>query len=164
MNEALLQIEIRVLLLRYGREKVLEALANVGDQTVDALREDIAAAEKGKAARKPRPTPAPELLVAETFRARPDLVPLVQALVSRYENRTFLPHIRDVHRFLDRLGATARPKARRAALGHVLKALARMDAADLGRLVPGTGGQAESDYAVLAREIMGGGVERKPES
>jgi hypothetical protein len=76
--------------------------------------------------------------------------------VERYENKSFLPQLKDVQRFLERSRVGPKSlKSRRDALKHVLAALSRLPAEELDRLARLSTGGSDSDYAHLAREIMG---------
>lgn len=160
-SESLLALDIRLLLLRYGRTRVLHALASLSSQTQEELERDIAAAQDRKTKKKSKSSPTSDL-VASTFRDRPELVPIVQQLVTRYENRMFLPQLRDVQRFLDRTtGSHVRLKSRKAAIGPLLRAMAKMSAEDVSRLTGVAETRGDSDFALLARAIMTGTGERK---
>lgn len=158
MRDPLIGLELRLLLLRHGRGAVLEALANVGDQTVEDLEREIAEVASKKAKRKPRQTSTASL-IAKVFHDRPELIPVVERLVMHYENKTVLPQLRDVQRLLTRLGATqGRLRSRSTALPRLVRALAEMDADEIERLSQPEDGSSDSDYALLAREIMGGSM------
>ncbi len=153
----LLKIELRLLVLRYGRRKILEALAAQGDQTPEELEAELALVEQRKASRKPKKLLAAVELVAQLCRERPECAEVLETLATRYENRTFLPDLRDVERFLDRAGSPhGRLKSRRTAARQVITALSRLNTEELKRLAASPPAQGDSDFAMLAREIMGG--------
>lgn len=160
--DALLKLDIRLLLLRYGRRRVLDALAGLTDHTPEELEREIATAEDRKTKKKARTSSTSEM-VASVFRDRPELVPTVEQLMNRYENKTFLPQLRDVQQFLDRVAGTrTRLKSRKTAIGPLLRALSSMKADDIPRLTAAaetTSG--DSDFALLARAIMTGSSGRK---
>jgi hypothetical protein len=161
VTDKLLELEVRLLILRHGRAKVLVALATAGDQQVADVEKQIAAAEERKTKRKPKSAAATPDLVALTCRDRPENAPLVQTILNRYENRTFLPQLRDVQRLLDRLSADpVKLKSRKAATRPLAEALSRLSAEELRRLTSAPASNADSDYALLAREIMAGGPKR----
>jgi hypothetical protein len=154
----LLKIELRLLLLRYGRRKIVGALAALGDQKPEELDAELALLEQRKVDRKPKKLPAAADLVAQVCRERPESAQILQTLATRYENRTFLPHLRDVERFLDQTGFPhGRLKSRREAARQVVTALCQLNIEELKRLAAPPQGQGDSDFALLAREIMGRG-------
>jgi hypothetical protein len=155
MNERLLQLELRLLVLRHGRRAVLDALATSESQSVEELESEISALEGRKTARKPKVVTT-ESVIAKAFAHRPEAIPVVETLVRKYENKTFLPHLREVQRFIDRVGGPrGRLKSRSTALNHVIKALAKMSSEELSQVTDGAETHGESDYEILAREIMG---------
>jgi hypothetical protein len=151
----LLNIELRLLLLRHGRRNVLRALATITNQTPEQIETEVTLAEKRKASGK-RKTVSTDELVGQLSREKPESADMLQTLATRYENRTFLPHLRDVQRFLDRAGySRGRLRSRREAGRQVLRVLSQLGVEDLKRLVASPEGQGDSDYALLARQIMG---------
>jgi hypothetical protein len=164
MNEQILALELRFLILRYSRRRIIDALAKLGDQTAEEVERELGAAldRKSRSNTKKRERRPTSDLIGDACRDRPEIAEIVTILVSRFENRSFLPQLRDVVRFLDRAGVP-HPKltSRQLALPRVVRALAGLDAEELQRLVASPE-KGESDLAVLAREIMAGGRSRRP--
>jgi len=147
-----LSIDVRLMLARYGRALVLKAIA-------EALRisEGDLEAELTSAIEKPVPTArkAP-FAVSELKIDDPDILSALLALEGRYKNRTFLPELRDVNRFLERNGRPGqRMKSRVAAQKRVFETLLKFRPADLAALVafeePRTG---FSSLGVISDHIM----------
>jgi hypothetical protein len=164
MNEQILALELRLLILRYSRRRIIETLATLGAQTPEDVERELTAALERKARRdtkgKVKPTSG---LIADACQGRPEILELVTTLVNRFENRTFLPQLSDVVRFLDRTGVShGKLKSRRLSTPVLVGALARLGADELGRLAAPPAADGESDLAVLAREIMAGGRSRRP--
>jgi hypothetical protein len=158
MND-LLTVDVRLLVLRYGRAKVLQVLARLGDQTLEDLERQL----NGIAQRiKPKRDPVSVMdLVAVQAQAHPDIAEHIRTLAIAFENRTFLPQLRDVQRFLDRIGAThGRLKSRAAAAPAVIRALAKLSPTDLAVLVADKP-SGDSDFSLLARAIMGTPARKK---
>jgi hypothetical protein len=155
MMDDLLNIELRLLLLRHGRRNVLKALATITDQTPEQIETELALAEKRKASGK-RNTISTVELVGQLSREKPESADMLRTLATRFENRTFLPHLRDVQRFFDRTGYShGRLRSRREAARQVLRMLSQLGVEELKRLVASPEAQGDSDYALLARQIMG---------
>jgi hypothetical protein len=150
----LIDIDVRLLVLRYGRTKVLQALAHQGEQTFEDLERQLQ-----QIAQKPKPKraqPAIMDLVASQAQERPEIAEPLRAIAVRFENRTFLPQLRDVQRFLDRSGVThGKLKSRAAAAPLLIRALTTLPPDDLARLIAPDQAGNDSDYALLARAIMG---------
>ena len=162
--ERILPLEISLLLLRHGRRQVLDALAAAGEKTVEEVERELVAAKERKANRKVQPKPLSEI-VAEACQERPEISDSLRSLAIRFENRTFLPQLRDVEHFLERTGSLrGKLKSRRTAGTQVFAALSRLGAEDLRRLVGHPDTEGEDDYVLLAREIMDGGKEQRRES
>lgn len=156
MTDDLLKLQVRLLLLQHGRKKVVQTLAVLGEQTPEQFESELSAAEERKPTKKRKVVSVSEA-VANAVRERPDAAELLQLLATRYENRTFLPHLKDAQRFLDRSGAPHRKlKSRNEAGVHVITALFRLRIEELRQLAAkSVSSKGDSDYALLAREIVG---------
>lgn len=158
MTHDLLDIDVRLLIIRYGKRKVLEALARLGEQTLDELMQQLPAVKQGSKSKTKRRAEPPSLidLVASETRGKDDLTELVRVLAVEFQNRTFLPHLRDVQRFLDRAGVPhGHLKSRAAAARVVIRALATLSRDELLHLAERDRSSGDSDYSLLARAIMG---------
>jgi hypothetical protein len=154
VNDQLLEIDVRLLLLRYGRQKVLQALARFGNQSLEELEQQLLRAEQRRTVKRPRPSIIE--MVATECRERPDIIQPMKALVSRFQNRTFLPQLRDVQRFLDRAHTSqGKVKSRTTAAPTLIRTLATLPRTDLLRLAAEHHSPEDSDYDLLARAIMG---------
>ena len=156
MTDQLLDFELRLLIIRYGRRKVLSALAALGDQSLTDLEAQLLALEKiGKVKTRREPKSAQEL-VATACEGHPELRNLILDIVNRYQSRTFLPQLRDVERFLDHRGVQhGYLKSRTTALRHVIQGLSGLSEGELSRLLEDTSPQGQSDFSLLANQIMG---------
>lgn len=163
MKDELLDIDVRVLVLRYGREKVLAALSRLVEQTPAQLEEQLNALGHKKSVGR-RKAPNPSLVEVATSECRGDseiLEPL-RALAVAFENRSFLPNLRDVQRFLDRAGASPQKFKSRAIAGPaVIRALSKRPKDELTSLASRDASGSESDYSLLSRAIMGGASDDK---
>lgn len=154
MTDKAPELEIRLLLLRYGRRKILEALAHLEDQSVDEIERELSAAER-KPKRKRTAASSLDIVAAETQK-RPEVSEQLQTLASLFEARVFLPQLRDVQRFLERAGTSVRkPKSRAAVMSVLFRTLAKMEPHELNALIAGLHTQGDSDFSLLARTIMG---------
>lgn len=148
-----LEIDVRVLLARYGRAKVLQVLARLNEQTVEELERQLETIQA-----KPRPKRTLHTiadLVGPAARERPEIAEFLRALAVGFENRTFLPQLRDVQRFLQRAGALrGKLKSRAAAVPIVARTLSGLPKETLEQLLADKSSSG-SDYELLARAIMG---------
>src|SRR5438132_4425932 len=128
MRNLLLELDVRLLVLRYGRRKVLEILAGIGDQTPGQLEQQLRALEqKPKTGRTKKSKPSLIEVAASECRDRPEISEPLRTLAVNFENRTFLPNLRNVQGFLDRIGASSRRLKSRTVAGPVLiRALSKL--------------------------------------
>lgn len=128
-------------------------LFSLSEQTVEDLERQLQTIQH-----KPKPKRAPLSitdLVGAAAHERPEIAEPLRALAVGFENRTFLPQLRDVQRFLDRTGVShGKLKSRAAATSIVTRTLARLPADSLAQLLLDKT-STDSDYALLARAIMG---------
>ena len=163
MSSELLDVDVQLLILRYGRPKVLQALARLGKQTVEDLERQLLAAEQKLKAKRPKPLTID--LLASACRERPEIAEALRALTVRFDNRSFLPHLRDVRRFLDRIGPpSAKLRSRAAAAPFLIRALAKLTPEDLSQLSATDESAGESDYSLLAHAIMNSAVTKPRDS
>jgi hypothetical protein len=165
VKDQLLQIDVRLLVLRYGRQRILKVLAGLGEQTPEELERELRALEqRSNVHRATKQRLSLSEVVAFESRERPEIAEPLRTLAVKFENRTFLPNLRDVQRFLDRMGASQGTAKSRAAAGPALiRALSKLKPEELGRLVARDDSPRESDYSLLSRAIMGAPVSRRDE-
>ncbi len=157
MKDQFLGIEVRLLVLRYGRPAVLAALARDSGRTVSQLEQELFALEQKAPSTRTARTHQPLLdVVSSVGGDRPEILEVLRELAVSYQNRVFLPSLRDVHRFLDRLGVNdVAAKSRAAAGPAVIRALAKLQPEQIRDIAAKEHPHRESDYAVLSRAIMG---------
>ena len=156
MTNDLLDIDIKVLLLRYGRKNVLQALARTTEQTLDEVQKQLQILAERNTTKAKRAKPSILDMVTAHAQTRPDIAEPLRTAALAFENRTFLPQLRDVQRFLERNGTThGKLKSRAATAPLVLRTLASLPPDELFRLTTAEMGSKDSDYAILARAIMG---------
>jgi hypothetical protein len=158
VTNQLLEIDVRLLVLRYGRQRILKVLARLGDQTLEDLDRQLRTVEQRSNVHrtiKQRQSLSDVVVVAS--RERPEIAEPLRAIAVNFENRTFLPHLRDVQRFFDRIGAPQQAAKSRAEIGPALiRALSKLKREELVMLAARDGAPRESDYSLLSRAIMGG--------
>lgn len=162
MKDHLLDIDVRLLVLRHGRQKVLSALARLVEQTPEQLDQQLLALEHKPPARRGG---GPKLSLVEVAalecRERAEIKEPLRALAVAFENRLFLPNLRDVQRFLDRVGASPQKfKSRTIAGPALIRALSKLPKDELLGLSAQDTSPHESDYALLSRAIMGGPADK----
>jgi hypothetical protein len=153
-QEPLINLEVRFLLARYGRERVLEALANVGEVDPSQIEAAVTAYEsRGKHFGK-RSTADASALV-EKLRLDPDTKAMVHELAVAYESGSFLPQLREVRRFLASNGIEGTVRSRRDALPRVVQALSKCGADHLRDLASRSDDSRRGDLGLIADQILG---------
>ena len=155
-NRTLLDLELRLLVARHGKTEVAKALSTIGDVDLAVVDGDLKDYERRRA--KKGTLRARRKSIEEMVRdanPQPTARELVEKLARAYDERDFLPELRDVRRFLEsRRVSVSTLRSRSDALPTVLRVLAEYDldelvALDKGRATDG------SDLGVLTDQILG---------
>ena len=157
-DKALLGLELRLLVARHGRARVSEVLSSIEDIDLAALDSDVKAYEGGRARkRKARPRKSIDEMIREASPENDDTERLIQKLALAYEDRRFLPGLRDVKHFLEsRRTSVEKFRSRADALPAVIRVLAKTppgELADLDERNEARGG----DLGIIAAQILGRG-------
>jgi len=164
VNENLLPIELRLLVLKYGPRRVLETFAQIKEVSVEEIERQVQQFSERPIPRalKPHKPADVENLVAALKLSDPAKARSILTLARQFEAGTFLPTLREVTGFLSRQGVERRHlKSRRQSLPIVLKALGNLSAVDLDELIKDElSAPADGDYELLANQIMAGGSVR----
>ena len=150
-----LDCEIALLLAEYGKEPVLAALARKLALSEVELETLLSQIEKGKPTER-RAKSVPKTDPIETAVAEhPDKAEQLRKIGARFQNRLFLPELRDVKRFFEQHARNlGRPKSRQQALPKLLSLLAEIDAAELDTLSQSREGAEYSSLGVISDEIL----------
>ena len=163
MEIELLQIEVEFLLLKYGETSVLKALSaaiasNEEDLRgkicalrgkINALKEKKAQTTKNTRAKKQPLDVAKEIIAGSTNEDQ------LLSLAILYQNRQFLPQLKDVKRFLGRFNVFKNVKSRNDATRAVFESLSRCSQEELMSFTADTNTGGQSSFSKLAEHIMG---------
>lgn len=157
MNIELLQIEVEILLLKYGEDSVLKALSAAISSTEEELRGKISVLKekKSKITKNVRTKKQP-LDVAKEVIVGSINEDQLMSLAIRYQNREFLPQLKDVRRFLGRFDITKNVKSRNDATRVVFESLRRCSQEELKGLTSDSDTEGQSSFAKLTEHIIGG--------
>lgn len=154
MKSDLLESHIVLLLAQYGKTAVLAALA----ATLDLTEEQLMAQLQRRPARAPRDATkkAPAFdISAVVANQEPAKAQLLRTLHNRYENRLFLPELRDVRRLFEQfhrpIGSV---KSRSLLLPKVMKLLAEREVSELESLTQAPSGRDYSSLGLISDEIL----------
>ena len=156
MKVDLLQIEVELLLLKYGEPSVVKALALSSNSTEEEIRNKVEAlrAKKDKTPKSPRAKKLP-LDVAKEVVAGSANEDLLINLAILYQNKQFLPQLKDVKRFLGRFNISKKPKSRNEGTRLVFECLCRNTREELSDLISDSNSGEQSSFAKLADHIIG---------
>jgi hypothetical protein len=150
-----LDYEVALLLARYGKRSLLDALAKKLELTPKQLEVILQTPLNERSVSRSRKKPSPVDVVKQLAQEYPKKADFLQMLHQRFSNRTFLPELRDVRRFFDQharpLGAS---KSRAESVGKVLRLLAELDVAELEALCQAQPENAYSSLGLISDEIL----------
>lgn len=155
MNTELLKIEVDLLVLKYGEEAALRAFAGATGSTEDAVRRKLATLKEKKtksmgARTKKRPIDIAKDVAKDSAHEEQ----LLRLAVS-YQNRQFLPQLKDVRRFLGRFNIEKSIKSRDNATRIVFETLNRCSSDELDDFLSDSIESDQSSFSRLAGHIMG---------
>jgi hypothetical protein len=156
MKSELVQIEVDLLLVKYGESAVLKALsvATGADEIkvkrkVKSLRETK---EKHLTEKKEQKQPIDVATAVVEGSANEDLLGKLAVL---YQNRQFLPQFKDVKRFLGRFNIGKSAKNRNDATKIVFESLKKCSREDISGFITDLSAGDQSSFSTLADHIMG---------
>lgn len=133
----LLELELRLLIARYGRAKVVTVLSRIGKtdlKEVGAAVQDYEESVSRRQSRRKYAQATTEFLQS-CENATPEARRLLEILSRAYEDREFLPELRDARDFLRRHGIPAtRFRSRQAAFPAILRTLSERTEAELASI------------------------------
>ncbi len=156
MKNDFLQIELDLLLLKYGEAAVIKALSISIDTTEDELKEKIQVLKekKLKTPKRPRQQKQPLDIAKEVIKGSSGESQLMD-LAILYQNKQFLPQLKDVKRFLGRFNINKNIRSRNEATRVVFELLKQCSADELNKFSTDINTNSQSSFAKLADHIMG---------
>lgn len=135
LPDEILSIELSLLLIKYGDRKVLKSLAKVIGLDIKDLQNKILAITQIRKKYPVVKSQQTSRIVDEIIDHHPQKADFLKILYDRYQNRTFLPELRDIKRLLNRHSIeTAGVKQRNSAAPKVFKVLASLEEKELEEL------------------------------
>lgn len=155
-DRVFLDLHLSLLVAQHGKERVREALSTIDDAAVDKIRDDIETFGKSPRTRRVRrPRKSIEELIRDANPSNPEAASIVEQLARAYENKEFLPVLRDVRNFLaSRSVLFATLRSRTDALPMIVNTLARCELDELRSLDRGRQTQG-GDLGVITDQILG---------
>jgi hypothetical protein len=150
-----LEYEIALLVAEFGDQAVLTALANRLGTPYEDLHTKLEEIGKTFALKRSKKRPTPESAVDKVLSKNPDKADVLRQLISRFENRQFLPTIRDVQRFFEEhTGRKTKIDSRAKALPKLLSLLSEIDVRELDRLSRSENDPSDSALSLISNEIL----------
>lgn len=155
MQKNLLIYDIALLLVRHGHSPVMRELARqMGLSEHDFMNE---LDRLRKISEKPPVSKrkASEFSIQKMAKGHPEIEHEIALLDARYENRTFLPELRDVKRFLERNGRPSSSlKSRQSSKKKVFEALLRFDKVQLRDILDERVYSSNSALGIISDQIL----------
>lgn len=154
-TDEILELELSLLLINYGETKVLRSLAKVNglnDNELETKLKRIHQLEKKPAPKKPKD---PSKVIEEIISQHPQKSPLLKLLYSRFQNRSFLPELRDIKHLFNRYSlATKNLKSRSTSAAKIFRLLASLEEEELERFTQEQDKTSYSSLGIISDEIM----------
>jgi len=159
MSDEILDLELQLLLAKYGLPRLLQRLAGIQHISVEQLQQRMAKLATSTNKRKKSRSFSAEEFVAKTKFDSETKKAKTLSLAQEFERGRFLPLLSDALQFCAKHGQKTRAKSRREILPRLVAVLASLTEEDLDELISkardavGDGGS----FARLADAIMRGG-------
>lgn len=150
-----LEYEMALLLAKYGKSAVLKALAQKLNATPEQLEAILETRPTEKSSPRTRKRLSPSDVVEDLALKYPEKAQFLRILHGRFENRGFLPELRDVKRFFEqRQRPLGSAKSRADTFPKLAKLLAELDVSELKSLCDSQAQGAYSSLGIISDEIL----------
>ena len=140
----------------YGERAVIAALSTVLKLPVGEMEARLSAVGEMPTKKRDKPSGREPDVIDALLSQDPTKTQVLQNLVARYRNKTFLPELRDVRRFCERHGFPfGSTKSRTSALSKVVRLLVKLEHAELDSLLALPTSGEYSSLGVISDEILG---------
>lgn len=153
-----LQLQLAVLIHQYGQHALLKSLASLRGLTTNDLQNLLIDIEKVNQpqTKKPQQTQNPIFKIDVFLKKHPEKSELIHSIKLLYDNKTFLPELKDVRRFLDRHGQPTKAlKTRSDAFSKVIRVLVDLPTQDLEAILNTKPNNEFSDLGIISDQILG---------
>lgn len=155
MKKELLEIEVRLLIHKYGYNNILRTLALVKESSLEQIEALLCDIEKRGDRLKSKKRKSDIEIAEETIKGSENYE-VLKLLAMHYHNKRFLPQLKDAKRFLEQAGIDAGSiKSRVLATKRVFESLKSYNLKELEELIPSCESDGETAFSALAKEIIG---------
>ena len=157
MKKNILNIEIRLLIEKYGYKTVLSSLSEIKNTSLEEIESLMVSLESKKTSGRKQARKKTELELAEKTISGSENSELLIELGKRFQNKTFLPQLKDVKRMFERSRIdSSNIKSRHSSTVKLFELLKRMSKHELEALLSEVQDNSESAFSALSKEIIGG--------
>ena len=150
-----LDYEIALLLAKYGGKRVVTALARGLELPEERLQAKLTEVNKLKPHASGRKRVDSSAVLDTIAAEHPEKISDLRLLLTRYENKTFLPELKDVRRFFARYSHPLRGiKSRTDSVPQLFSLLATLDVSELKKLTESIPEKEYSSLGIISEEIM----------
>ena len=155
MNAQYVDLEVRLLVLKYGYNRVIRALSKAKGVSEHDIQTALLDTEKKKTKKRNARKKSVSEIAEKFVQKVPEKAVQLRELVGRFENGTFLPRIRDVRHFLIPFGIDPKSiKSRNGSAPKVFEELSKLPSNELEEFIA-LPPISESTFSKLAYEILG---------
>lgn len=155
MSAELFQLDIDLLLCRYGRARVIAALASATECTEKDLLRRIASvrSKREQAVRKKQPHSLTTRVETE-FRDDPELLGRLKPIAAGFDHGRVLPTLKSIRRLFESRGETSlNIRSRKSAIPALSRLLCKMSPTELNQL-SSEAQRGDNDFALLSEAIL----------
>src|SRR5258708_1217065 len=99
MPADLLDLEVQLLVLKHGRQRIVKSLAGIADVTEADIERALSAAANAKSAKAAKPHPTTAEMLERANIVSPAKRERIATLLREFDQKRFLPELRLVERF-----------------------------------------------------------------
>lgn len=153
-SDKILEIEIQLLLIKYGFTKVMKAIANNQNQSIEHIEQLIVDLKTKKTPKRKLQQLSAEEIVKKNWPELSAIDSELNRLAIMFDNKTFLPQLKDVRRFIERQqNKSINLKTRISGVKRVFEILKQMTQSELHELIHGND-PTQSDFSLLSDQII----------
>lgn len=155
-TDEILELELSLLFIKYGERKVFRSLARVNGLDSSELKTKLRRRANQLDKKSPSKTDKyPSRAIEQIIKEHPQKANLLGLLYSRFQNKSFLPELRDIKRLFNRHALESKNlKSRNTSVLKIFKLLATLDEKELRELTQEQDRRTYSSLGIISEEIM----------
>lgn len=156
-SDRLLEIDVSLLLLRHGKRAVLRQIAESIEVSVEDVEKELGELRASKEKLEKRKKSLPIFDLEKIASGNEGKLDLLKKLEAKFENRTFLPELKDVNRLMGRHSAHAtKAKSRLLAKQKIFSLLAQLRREELEDMLSSSRESKDvSSLGLISDQILG---------